>query len=211
MTTEAPPQAQPEQKLRLHELTDLALDVERRIDAITDAAPDSDALDFALKEAMESIEGNIKETATALAALVLNREADAEALSAQADILNERARAINLRADAIHHGAERLRDYIAGSLAALGTGTQKVNTNGLVAVTLSKQSADKLAVVDAAELPDAFRLNVMEVPTAKVPHTLVAYTTGYKANKDALAKDGVDEAPPTGTEMRTPKRRLLVR
>ena len=196
-------------KLQLHELTDLALDVERRIDEITDKAPDAESLDSALKEALGTIEGDIRKNATALAALLLNREADAAVLQHQADLFTARAAGVSKRAGAMKHGADRLRDYIAGSLASLGPDTQKLN--GLVAVTLSEESKEKLHVTDASELPDAFRINVMEVPTAKVPWALVSYTTGYKANKDALARDGVDEAPPPGTEMRTPKRRLLVR
>ena len=196
-------------KLQLHELTDLALEVEKRIDEITDKAPDAESLDFALKEALGTIEGDIRKNATALAALVLNRESDADVLQHQANIFYERGRAITKRADAMKHGADRLRDYIAGSLASLGPDTQKLN--GLVAVTLSKESKEKLHVTDARALPRKYRIDVLEMPALKVPPGLDGYTTAYKVNKDALAKDGVDEAPPPGTEMRTPKRRLLVR
>ena len=195
-------------KLQLHELTDLALDVEKRLDDLAQIE-DADERDAGLREALGVIEGDIKENATALAALVLNREADADVLQHQADLFTARAAGVSKRAQAIKNGADRLRDYIAGSLASLGPDTHKLN--GLVAVTLSKESSEKLHVTDTASLPREYRLDVLEVPTTEVPLSLTKYVTGYKANKDALAKDGVDEAPPPGTEMRTPKRRLMVR
>ena len=195
-------------KLQLHELTDLAREVEKRLDDLTQIE-DVDERDAGLREALSIIEGDIKGDATALAALVLNREADADVLQYQADLFTARAAGVSKRADAMKHGADRLRDYIAGSLASLGPDTQKLN--GLVAVTLSKESKEKLHVTDARELPDAFRMDVLTMPALKVPFDLMRYTTDYKPNKEALAKDGVDEAPPPGTEMRTPKRRLLVR
>ena len=195
-------------KLQLHELTDLALEVEKRLDDLAQIE-DADERDAGLREALGIIEGDIKGNATALAALVLNREADADVLQHQADLFTARAVGVSKRAGAMKHGADRLRDYIAGSLASLGPDTQKFN--GLVAVTLSKESKEKLHVTDAAELPREYRIDVLEMPALKVPPALDGYTTGYKANKDALERDGVDEAPPPGTEMRTPKRKLLVR
>ena len=199
---------QAEPKLKLHELTDLALDIEYRLNIIADME-DADTRADALKEALGLITGDIREKATALGALVLNREADAKALEAQGDILRDRAQAIYKRVQAIQNGADGLRDYIAGNLAELGPDTQKLN--GTVAVTLSKLSADKLHVTDAAALPLDCRIDVLTMPAVKVPVDLMRYTTDYKANKDALAKDGVDEAPPPGTEMRAPKRRMLIR
>jgi len=197
-------------KLKLHELSDLALDIERRLDALAEIE-DASERDDGLREALSLIEGDIKENATALATLVLNREADAAALQHQADLFQARADGVSKRAQAIRNGADGLRDYIAGCLASLGPETQKLNGNGLVAVTLSKESKEKLHVVEPAELPREYRIDVLEVPAENVPVSLVGFTTGHKANKDALARDGADELPPSGTEMRVPKRRLLIR
>ena len=201
-----------QEKLRLHELTDLALDVERQLDQLAEL-DDPAVRDEAMKAALSVIEGDIQQTATGLAALVLNREADAARLAHDGELLNERAVAILKRSTAIQHGADRLRDYIAGCLAALGTDTQKISPNGLIAITLSKESAPKLHVMDAAELPREYRVDVLEVPAPDVPVALVKYTTGHKPNRrelDALKATGVEDCPP-GTELRVPTRRLLLR
>ena len=173
-------------KLQLHELTDLARDVEKRLDDLAQIE-DADERDAGLREALGVIEGDIKENATALAALVLNREADADVLQHQADLFTARAAGVSKRAQAIKNGADRLRDYIAGSLASLGPDTHKLN--GLVAVTLSKERKKKLHVTDVADLHSNYRIDVLEVPERKVPAELLHYVTGYKADKDALAKD----------------------
>ena len=210
MTTDTA--VRPEQKLRLHELTDAALDLERLMDQLAESDKTEEERDEALREALALIDQDISQTGAALAALVVNRRADAGVLADKAKALTDRAKAMKARADAVSNGADRIADYIAGCLAARGDDTQKLGGKTAdVTVTVSKQSGAKLKIIDASLLPIEHLTAKLHWPADLVPAVMAGAVVDRFPNPGLLDDLKDVEELPAGVERVLPTRAVRFR
>lgn len=200
----------PVEHLKLHELTDAALDLERLMDQLVDS-PEEER-EAGLREALSLLDADIMERGEYLAALVVNRIADAKVLYDKAQAFQKRADALGKRGDAIGYGAQRLKDYIAGCLSARGDDKQVLGGKTAdVTITVSKQSPAKPKIIEADRLPPEHLTAHIEWPADSVPTNMLSAIASFTPRENLLANLKDVEELPAGVEMRLPTRAVRVR
>lgn len=167
--------------LKLYELTDEYTALKALLEAT-----EGDATGTALSEALVALSGAITQKAEGIAKVYLAQNASADWVDSQADIFEAEANRLRDRAYRQRKATQRLTDYLAMELAALGEDTQKFVTP-LVTITLSKRPAkDNVVVVDEDALPDNYKEATLRMPRSHVPPERVEYITAVTIRKADL-------------------------